>query len=76
MVSMPEVEGLADAMPDRLRVALVLAAWCQLRRAELLGPEGRDVDLLYGTVQVERTANHAPVASFSGRRSRLPAFAR
>jgi integrase len=55
--SMPEVAALADAMPDRLRLAVELAAWCQLRRAELLGLERRDVDLLHGTIRVDRTGN-------------------
>ncbi|MGH2927249.1 MAG: phage integrase central domain-containing protein, partial [Solirubrobacteraceae bacterium] len=60
MASIAEVDALAAAMPDDLRIAVLLAAWCQLRRAELLGLERRDVDLLHGTVRVERTANHVP----------------
>ena len=46
---------MADAMPDHLRVAVLLAAWCQLRRGELLGLRLRDVDLLHGTVTVTLT---------------------
>ena len=60
MVSIAEVGALAAAMPADLRVAVTLAAWCQLRRAELLGLERRDIDLLHGTVRVERTANYVP----------------
>jgi integrase len=60
MVSIAEVDALAAAMPADLSVAVTLAAWCQLRRAELLGLERRDIDLLHGTVRIERTANHAP----------------
>jgi len=32
-----------------------LAAWCQLRRGEILGLQRRDVDLLHGTIKIERT---------------------
>ena len=61
-----EVDALADAMPDTLRAAVLLAAWCQLRRGELLGLELRDVDLLHGTVRIERTASHVPGAVVIG----------
>jgi integrase len=37
VASIAEVQALADAMPDHLRAAVLLAAWCQLRRAELRG---------------------------------------
>jgi integrase len=32
-----EVEALSNAMPERLRLLPLLAAWCGLRRGELLG---------------------------------------
>lgn len=60
MISVAEVEALASSMPAALRLAVLLAAWCQLRRGEVLGLERRDVDLLHGTLRVERTASHAP----------------
>jgi len=47
-----EVDALADAMPNTLRAAVLMAAWCQLHRGELLGLELRDVDLLHGTVRI------------------------
>jgi len=50
--SMAEVQALADAMPENMRVAVLLASWCQLRRGELLGLRRRDVDTLHGTVSV------------------------
>jgi integrase len=53
--SIAEVEALAAAMPAHLRVAVLLAAWCQLRRAEILGLRRRDVNLLRGVVTVELT---------------------
>ena len=50
-----EVGALADAMPDHMRVAVLLAVWCQLRRGELLGLRRRDVDLLHGALSVTVT---------------------
>lgn len=50
-----EVEAITDAMPERLRIAPLLAAWCQLRLAEVLGLRRRDVDLNAGTVSVAET---------------------
>jgi integrase len=52
VVSTAEVEALAEAMPEHLRVAVLLAAWCQLRRGELLGLRRRDIDILRGAVSI------------------------
>lgn len=38
-----EVSQLADAMPDRLRLLVLLASWCAMRRGELLGLRRQDV---------------------------------
>jgi len=54
VASIAEVEAAADAMPPRLRLAVLLAAWCQLRRGEVLGLQRRDIDLLHGTLSIER----------------------
>ncbi|HVC26068.1 MAG TPA: tyrosine-type recombinase/integrase [Acidimicrobiales bacterium] len=53
--SVAEVDALGTAMPDHLRAAVLLAAWCQLRRAELLGLRRRDIDLLRGTLTISST---------------------
>lgn len=55
VASIAEVQALTDAMPDDQRVAVLLAAWCQLRRGELLGLHRRDIDLLHGTLTVAVT---------------------
>ena len=55
VASIAEVAALAEAMPDHLRVAVLLGAWCQLRRGELLGLRRRDIDLARGTLTVELT---------------------
>jgi integrase len=55
VASIAEVTALAEAMPDHLQVAVLLGAWCQLRRGELLGLRRRDIDLNRGTLTVELT---------------------
>lgn len=49
-----EVVALAHAMPDRLRAAVVVAAWSSLRFGELFALARRHVDLDAGTIRVER----------------------
>lgn len=49
-----EVAGLIEAITPRHRAAVVLGAWCGLRRGEICGLHTRDVDLAAGTVWVER----------------------
>lgn len=41
-----EVKAMTEAMPERLRIALPLAAWCALRLGEVLGLERRDLEHL------------------------------
>ncbi len=54
VASIAEVTGLVEATPERYRAALLLAAWCQLRRGEVLALQRRHVDLVRGTVRVEQ----------------------
>lgn len=51
---------LAEAITPRLRALVLLAGFGTLRRGELLGLRRRDVDLLHGTVSVERQAQRLP----------------
>jgi integrase len=55
IATMGEVDQLAIAMPERLRIAVYLAAWCQLRRGEVRGLRRQDIDLTQGTVSVSET---------------------
>ena len=57
IATMAEVAQLAELMPSELQVAVVLAAWCQLRRGEVRGLRRKDIDLDRGllTVEVTRT---------------------
>jgi integrase len=55
VASIAEVQALANSMPEHLSVVVLLAAWCQLRRAELRGLRRRDVDLMRATLTVSVT---------------------
>ncbi len=59
IASPAEVRGLANAMPEHLRLAVILACWCQLRRGELLALRRTDFDLVNGTVSVSRSRTFA-----------------
>jgi integrase len=50
-----EVVALVEAITPRYRAAVLLAAWCGLRRGEVLGLRLDDVDLVAGTVTVRRS---------------------
>lgn len=60
-VASPErVEELYAAMPDQWAIGVMFAAWCQLRRAECLGLQRRDIeshDDGTATVHVRRQLN-------------------
>lgn len=53
VASVSEVEALADAITPRLRLFVLLAAWCQLRRGELLGLRPEDIG--EGTLTIRNT---------------------
>lgn len=55
VATVAEVDALANALPERFRVVVLLAAWCQLRRGELLGLRRQDVDVLRATLSVEQS---------------------
>lgn len=52
--SIAEVQALAAEMPEKLRVAIILAAWGALRRGEILALRRRDIDPLRSSVRIER----------------------
>ena len=55
IASVAEVEALTAAMPEHLRLVVLLATWCQLRRGEILGLRRRDIDFLHATVRIEQS---------------------
>ena len=52
-----ELAVIVEAMPDRYRALVLLGAWCALRSGEMLELRRRDVDLVNGTVRVERAVS-------------------
>ncbi len=57
MLETSTVLALGEAITPRLRCLVLLAGFVTLRPGELLGLERRDIDLLHGTVTVERQAH-------------------
>jgi integrase len=55
VASPPEVTALIEAIAPRYKAAVALAAWCGLRRGEILGLHRDDFDIDSGTVTVRRT---------------------
>ena len=49
-----QVAALIEAITPRYRAAILLAAWCGLRRGEVLALYRADIDLASGTVTVRR----------------------
>ena len=52
--SLAELEALTAAMPDRLRIMVLLASWCGLRFGELAELRRADVNVKAGVVHVRR----------------------
>lgn len=55
IASIAEVNAAAEATPEHHRLAVLLPAWCQLRRGEVLGLQRRDIDLLRRTIRIDRS---------------------
>ncbi len=76
VASVAEVEAATAAALPQWRLAILLAAWCQLRRGEVLGLQRRNIDALHGTLTVRQTWSMAgrhpvlgPPKTDAGRRS-------
>ncbi len=54
VATLGELSTATEACPAPYRLALLLAAWGQLRRGEILGLQRQDVDLAQGTVTISR----------------------
>lgn len=52
--TIPELAALTEAMPERYRLMVLLAAWCGLRFGELTELRRKDIDLTTGVVKVRR----------------------
>jgi integrase len=53
-LTLPELETLTAAMPERYRAMTLLAAWCGLRFGELAELRRSDLDLKNGRIRVRR----------------------
>ena len=77
LATVAEVNALVEGMPEGLRLVVLLATWCQLRRGEILGLRRSDVDVLHGVIRIEqsRTISRSgdsivkPPKTSAGRRS-------
>lgn len=52
--TLAELEALTQAMPERHRAMILLAAWCQMRFGELAELRRGDVDLKAGVIRLRR----------------------
>jgi len=52
--TLPEIETITDAMPERYRLMVLLASWCALRFGELAELRRGDIDTRAGIVRVRR----------------------
>lgn len=54
-----QVREVADAMPARWRLGVLLGAWCALRSGEVRELRRKDIDLARGLIKVTRGVTHA-----------------
>lgn len=63
--TLDEIATITEHMPDRLRLAVLIAAWCGLRQGEILELRRADIDLNRGVIKVRRAvarvAGEAPI---------------
>jgi len=56
--TLPELEALALAMPEKYRLMIVLAAWCGFRFGEVTELRRKDIDTKNGVVHLRRAVVH------------------
>ncbi len=52
--TLPELEAIAKAMPDRYRLMVLLGAWCALRFGELAELRRADIDVTGAVIRLRR----------------------
>lgn len=62
VATLDELAAMIEATPDRLRLLILLAAWCQLRFGELTALRRRDIDVKAGVVRVQTGVTRTPGA--------------
>jgi integrase len=58
--TLSELTTIAQEMPDRLRLAVIIAAWCGLRFGELIELRRSDIDLAERVIHIRRAAYRVP----------------
>lgn len=58
--TLAELDTITEHMPDRLRLAVLLAAWCGLRQGEIVELRRSDIDLRGSVVHVRRAVTRVP----------------
>lgn len=58
VATVAEIEALHQAMPAHLRLVVLLATWCQLRRGEILGLRRCDINLDNSTISIEQSRTY------------------
>jgi integrase len=54
--TLPQLEAITEAMPERLRLAVLLGSWCALRYGEMAELRRSEIDLDRGVLKVRRGA--------------------
>jgi integrase len=54
--TLPEIERIITALPDRYGLMVLLASWCALRFGELIELRRKDLDLKAGKIMIRRAA--------------------
>lgn len=63
--SVAELQAAVAVVPEHYRAAVLMAAWCQLRRSETLTLQRQDIDPLHGEIRIGRVRPKTP----AGRRT-------
>lgn len=58
VATVAEIQLLHQAMPDHLKLVVLFATWCQLRRGEILGLRRCDINLDNLTITVEQSRTY------------------
>ncbi|MBN9106288.1 MAG: site-specific integrase [Propionibacteriaceae bacterium] len=64
--TLDELATIVEAMPERLRLMVLLATWCALRYGELAELRRRDIDLTNEVIKVRRAVTFTPGAPVVG----------
>ena len=64
--TLSELEQIVAAMPDRLQMLVLLAAWCAMRFGELTELRRKDVDVTNGVIHVRRAVVRVEGATVVG----------